>query len=104
MSKNTGFFPSLPVATTGQQLVSHAGLNVLTSLVDALGSGACGGPVGPVCPVRARHRPGPILGSLAVMLAGGGEHVSDLDILGPGPVSSGTLLRTPRSRGSSSGP
>lgn len=35
-------------------------------------------------PPGARHRPGTILGSLAVMLAGGGEHVSDLDILRTG--------------------
>lgn len=27
------------------------------------------------------HRPGRVIGSLAVMLAGGGEHVSDLDAL-----------------------
>ena len=44
---------------------------------------------GPLCeerlsqfvPDKAFHRPGRILGSLAVMLAGGGEHVSDLDVL-----------------------
>ena len=32
-------------------------------------------------PSGARHRSGGILGSVAVMLAGGGEHVSDLDML-----------------------
>lgn len=82
MSKITGVFPSLPVATTGQQLISHGGLNVVTSFVDALGfRGLCEDRLGQFVPSGARHRPGTILGSLAVMLAGGGDHVSDLDIL-----------------------
>ena len=82
MSKNTGIFPVLPVATTGQALVSHAGLNVVTSFVDALGfRGLCEDRLGQFVPAGARHRPGGILGSVAVMLAGGGEHVSDLDML-----------------------
>ncbi|RNL56404.1 IS1380 family transposase, partial [Arthrobacter oryzae] len=85
MSKITGVFPSLPVATTEQSLVSHAGLNVVTSFVDALGfRGLCEDRLGQFVPSGARHRPGTILGSLAVMLAGGGEHVSDLDILRTG--------------------
>ncbi|WP_346925594.1 IS1380 family transposase [uncultured Arthrobacter sp.] len=85
MSKITGVFPSLPVATTGQSLVSHAGLNVVTSFVDALGfRDLCEDRLGQFVPSGARHRPGTILGSLAVMLAGGGEHVSDLDILRTG--------------------
>lgn len=85
MYKNTGVFPSLPVATTGQSLVSHAGLNVVTSFVDALGfRGLCEERLGQFVSSGARHRPGTILGSLAVMLAGGGEHVSDLDILRTG--------------------
>ncbi len=33
----TPVFPSVPVATTGQSLLSQAGLNVVTSFVDALG-------------------------------------------------------------------
>jgi len=85
MSKITEVFPSLPVATTGQSLISHAGLNVVTSFVDALGfRGLCEDRLGQFVPSGARHRPGTILGSLAVMLAGGGEHVSDLDILRTG--------------------
>jgi hypothetical protein len=85
MSKITGVFPSLPVAATGQSLVSHAGLNVVTSFVDALGfRGLCEDRLGQFVGPGARHRPGTILGSLAVMLAGGGEHVSDLDILRTG--------------------
>lgn len=85
MSKNTRVFPCLPVATTGQSLVSHAGLNVVTSFVDALGfRDLCEDRLSQFVPSGAWHRPGTILGSLAVMLAGGGEHVSDLDILRTG--------------------
>ena len=82
MFKNSPVFPVLPVATTSQALVSHAGLNVVTSFVDALGFRAlCEDRLGQFVPIGARHRPGGILGSVAVMLAGGGEHVSDVDIL-----------------------
>lgn len=85
MSKNTRIFPCLPVATTGQSLVSHAGLNVVTSFVDALGfRDLCEDRLSQFVPSGAWHPPGTILGSLAVMLAGGGEHVSDLDILRTG--------------------
>lgn len=85
MSKTTRVFPSLPVATTEQSLVSHAGLNVVTSFVDALGfRDLCEDRLRQFVPSLAWHRPGTILGSLAVMLAGGGEHVSDLDMLRTG--------------------
>ncbi|MBG6182064.1 hypothetical protein IWX62_003292 [Arthrobacter sp. CAN_A1] len=70
---------------TEQSLVSHAGLNVVTSLIDALGfRDLSEDRLSQFVPSGARHRPGTILGSLAVMLAGGGEHVSDLDILRTG--------------------
>ena len=86
MLKNTGVFPSLSVATTGQSLVSHAGLNVLASFVDAFDvRDVCEDRLGQFVPSGATHRPGTILGSLALMLAAGGEHVSDLDILRTSP-------------------
>ncbi|MDO5745996.1 MAG: IS1380 family transposase [Micrococcaceae bacterium] len=82
MINTTRVFPSVPVSLSGQLLVSHAGLNVLSSFVDATGFGAlCEDRFSQFVPERAVHRPGRILGSLAVMLAGGGEHVSDLDVL-----------------------
>lgn len=37
MYLHTGVLPSLPVATTGQSLISHAGLNRVTPFADALG-------------------------------------------------------------------
>lgn len=82
MSQNSRIFPSVPVTTTGQSLISHAGLNVVTSFVDALGfRSLCEDRLAQFVPAGARHRPGTILGSLAVMLAGGGEHVCDLEML-----------------------
>ncbi|QXQ08758.1 IS1380 family transposase [Paeniglutamicibacter sp. Y32M11] len=82
MLNDTHVFPSLPAALTSQSLISHAGLNVLTSFVDATGFAAlCEDRFSQFVPDQATHRPGRILGSLALMLAGGGEHVSDLDVL-----------------------
>ena len=59
---------------TGQSLVSHAGLNVLTSFLDATRFGSlCEDCFSQFVPAQAIHRPGRILGSLALMLAGGGN-------------------------------
>jgi hypothetical protein len=86
MQESTGIFPSVPVAFTGQSLVAHAGLRVLTGFMDAVGFGAlCEDRLGRFVPAGAMHRPGRLLGSLAAMLAAGGEHVSDLDILRASP-------------------
>lgn len=58
MLKNTGVFPAVPVAPTGQSLISHAGLNVLTSFVDSLGfKELCENRLGQFVPAQARHRP-----------------------------------------------
>lgn len=82
MLNDTQGFPSLPAALTSQSLISHAGLNVLTSFLDATGfAPLCEDRFSQFVPEQAIHRPGRIIGSLAVMLAGGGEHVSDLDVL-----------------------
>jgi hypothetical protein len=82
MHQPTKVFPSVPVTFTGQSLVSHAGARILTSFIDALGfRDLCEDRLGQFVPAMASHRPGRLLGSLAVMLAAGGEHASDLDIL-----------------------
>ncbi|MBG6182067.1 IS1380 family transposase [Arthrobacter sp. CAN_A1] len=74
-------FPSLPVAFTGQSLISHAGTQLVSSFIDALGfRELCEDRLGQFTPAGARHRPGTLLGQLALMLAAGGEHVSDLDM------------------------
>jgi hypothetical protein len=77
----TRIFPPVPASLSGQSLVSHAGLNVVTSIVDAPGFGyLCEDRLSQFVPNQAFHRPDRILGSLAVMLAGGGEHVLDLEV------------------------
>lgn len=82
MHQSINVFPCVPVAFTGQSLVSHAGGRILTSFIDALGfRELCEDRLGQFVPMMARHRPGRLLGSLAVMLATGGEYASDLDIL-----------------------
>ena len=86
MLNDTRVFPSVPAAPTGQTLLSHAGLNVLTSFLDAAGFGSlCEDRLADFVPETATHRPGRVLGALAVMLADGGEHVSDLDTLRDSP-------------------
>lgn len=92
MSNLSRVFPSLPVSFTGQSLISHAGIKVLTGFMDALGFGRlCEDRLGQFVPPGARHRPGRVLGSLAAMLAAGGEHASDLDILRSSPGLFGQL-------------
>ncbi|MDE8670703.1 IS1380 family transposase [Pseudarthrobacter sp. H3Y2-7] len=88
----TPVFPSIPVILTGQSLISHAGVSVLTGFMDALGFGRlCEERLGQFVPSGARHRSGKLLGSLAAMLAAGGEHASDLDILRSSPGVFGQL-------------
>ena len=82
MLNDTRVFPAAPAAPTGQSLISHAGLGTVTSFLDATGFGALAEEhFSQFVPEQATHRPGRILGCLATMLAGGGEHVSDVDVL-----------------------
>lgn len=92
MQKYSRLFPSVPVSFTGQSLISHAGVSVLTGFMDALGFGRlCEDRLGQFVPAGAKHRPGRLVGSLAAMLATGGEHASDLDILRSSPAVFGQL-------------
>lgn len=92
MQKSTRGFPSLPVSFTGQSLISHAGVSVLTaSWTRWVSAGLCEDRLGQFVPPGAKHRPGRLVGSLATMLAAGGEHASDLDILRSSPGVFGQL-------------
>lgn len=92
MQKYSRLFPSVPVSFTGQSLISHAGVSVLTGFMDALGFGRlCEDRLGQFVPAGAKHRPGRLVGSLAAVLAAGGEHASDLDILRSSPAAFGQL-------------
>ena len=92
MHNSTPVFPSVPASLTGQALVSHAGLGVLTSFLNALGfRKLCEDRFSQFVPATAVHRPGRILGSLAVMLAAGGEQVTDVDQLRAAPALFGAV-------------
>jgi len=92
MHHSTDVFPRTLVQITGQALVSHAGVKPLAAFVDALGIKALGEKhLGQFVPDGARHRPGAIIASLVAMLAAGGEHVSDLDMLRTSPKAFGAI-------------
>ncbi|UTT40876.1 IS1380 family transposase [Glutamicibacter mishrai] len=64
----------------------HAGLSVLTSFLNALDfRNLCEDRFSQFVLATATHRPGAILGALALSLAAGGEQVSDLDQLRASP-------------------
>lgn len=96
MLNNTRIFPSLPTLLTSQNIVSNAGTTAMSTFIDALGfADLCEDRLSQFVPEQATHRPGRIISSLALMLAGGGEHVSDLDTLRDSPELFGTVASNP---------
>lgn len=86
MNKSTLAFPALPTELTDQSLISHAGLGVLSSFLNAMDfRRLCEDRFSQFVPTMAVHRPGKILGALALSLAGGGEQVTDVDQLRQSP-------------------
>jgi hypothetical protein len=86
MHHSTHVFPALPTQLTGQALVSHAGLSVLTNFLNALDfRRLCEDRFSQFVPAAATHRPGKILGALALSLAAGGEQATDTDQLRAAP-------------------
>lgn len=94
MNHSTHVFPALKSQRTRQALVSHAGLFVLTSFLNALYfRQLCENRFSQLVPATAMHRPGKILGALTLSLAAGGAQATDVDQLRPaaelfGPVAS----------------
>ena len=86
MNHSTHVFPALSTQLTGQSLVSHAGLSVLTSFLNALDfRSLCEDRFSQFVPATATHRPGKILGALALSLAAGGEQATEIDQLRAAP-------------------
>ncbi|MGP5384046.1 IS1380 family transposase [Glutamicibacter arilaitensis] len=82
MNHSTRVFPALPTQLTSQTLVSHAGLSVLTNFLNALDfRRLCEDRLSQFVPATATHRPGKILGALALSLAAGGQQAADTDQL-----------------------
>ena len=86
MHQSTPIFPHVPTQLTGQTLVSQAGLGVLTSFLNALDfRRLCEDRFSQFAPATAVHRPGKMIADLAIMLAAGGEQVTDVDQLSSSP-------------------
>lgn len=78
----TGLRPKLIVSADGRGVVGHAGSRLLTDLADATGlTGAFIDTLRRLRPRGTGHDPGRIAVDLAVMLADGGEAISDLGLL-----------------------
>jgi hypothetical protein len=84
------------VTADGDGLVGHAGVVLLVELADRLGlPAALDRWMGREQPGRVRHRAGKVLADLAVMLADGGDCLSDLAALRDQPGLFGPVASTP---------
>ena len=73
---------TVEVRADGEGLVSHAGAFLLVELADRLGlTAALSEAMAPTRERRSAHDPGVVLRDLAVAIADGGDHVSDLGVL-----------------------
>lgn len=87
---------TVEVRADGEGLVSHAGAYLLVELADRLGlTAALSEAMAPTRERRGAHDPGVVLRDLAIAIADGGDHVSDLGVLRGqealfGPVASET--------------
>jgi len=73
---------TLDVAADGEGLVSHAGAGLLAESADRVGlTGALSAGLAGVRGRRGRHDPGRVMRDLAVMLADGGDCLSDLRVV-----------------------
>jgi hypothetical protein len=87
---------TVEVRADGEGLVSHAGAYLLVELADRLGlTAALSEAMAPTRERRSAHDPGVVLRDLAVTIADGGDHVTDLGVLRGqealfGPVASET--------------
>lgn len=73
---------TVEVRADGEGLVSHAGAYLLVELADRLGlTASLSAAMAPTRERRSAHDPGVVLRDLAVAIADGGDHVSDLGVL-----------------------
>lgn len=88
--------PRLKVSTGGKGLVNHAGARLLADLADATGlSEALSQAMAPTKQRRRGHDRGEVLVDLAVMIADGGEAISDLATLRDQPALFGEVASNP---------
>jgi hypothetical protein len=83
------------VTVDGRGVASHAGSRLLADLADAAGvSAAFADALGGLRVRRSGHDPGRVLTDVAVMLADGGEAISDLGVLRDQPDVFGSVAST----------
>lgn len=83
------------VSTDGSGVVSHVGTRLLADVAEAMGLTAAFG--GALAGIRSRdsgHDPGRVLADVAVMLADGGQAISDLAVLRDQPALFGPVAST----------
>jgi hypothetical protein len=100
MSKKAGTLqtlrPLVRVTTDGSGVVSHAGSRLLADLATVTGLDTALAEVAGVGRQRrSAHDPGRVLADLAVLLADGGEAISDLAVLREQPGLFGPVASTP---------
>jgi hypothetical protein len=91
----TTVWPKITVTADGQGVASHAGTRLLGDLADAVGmSAAFSDALAGLRERRSCHDPGRVLVDVAVMLADGGEAISDLAVLRDQPGLFGSVAST----------
>ncbi|GAA4474271.1 hypothetical protein GCM10023170_096430 [Phytohabitans houttuyneae] len=82
MVKATGTRPKIIVSADGRGVVGHAGARLLADVAEVTGlTEACSDALAGLRQRRGVHDPGRVAVDLAVMLADGGEAISDLAVL-----------------------
>ena len=80
MVKRTARLETVEVTADGEGLVSHAGVALVVELADRVGlTGALSDALAGTRERRSAHDPGRVLRDVAVMLADGGDCVTDID-------------------------
>jgi Transposase DDE domain group 1 len=93
--KATARRPRVTVTCDGAGVVSHAGARLLADLAEATGlTAALGDAIAGLRRRAAGHDPGRVLTDLAVMIADGGEAISDLAVLRDQPGLFGPVAST----------
>ncbi|MEU9457203.1 IS1380 family transposase, partial [Streptomyces sp. NPDC048277] len=94
--KGIGSRPKLLVSADGLGVVGHAGARLLADLADATGlTAAYSAALRPLRPRGTGHDPGRTAADLAVMLADGGEAITDLAVLRDQAEVFGPVASTP---------
>jgi hypothetical protein len=93
--KSSGLFPKVTVTTGGRGVCSHLGSRLLADVAAAAGlPEAFDDAAGAWRQRRSAHRPGRVLVDLAVLLADGGQSITDLAVLRDQPQLFGRVAST----------